>query len=323
MVLILSSPEDITTNKVIDWLRYYKCDYLRISEDDEIQYNNLFLSEIFFDVSFTINSKEYKLSDFQSFWYRRSHFKIFCEKIAGKSRLSKRLNNHFSIEANEIHKLVKSYIEQKSINKYDDIYINKLQALKYALDAKLKVPDTLITNSKKELELFFKKHNGNVITKNYSPGVFIYYKKSVFETFTRMINDDVLNKTPEKFISSMFQENIEKLFEIRVFFLKGSYYASAIFSQNDEKTQIDFRNYNFMKPNRTPPFEINEEYLKKLNKLMKKLNLNSGSIDLLVSKNNEFIFLEVNPIGQFNQVSVPCNYFLEEKVAKQLLKQCK
>ncbi|MPT35513.1 MAG: hypothetical protein E2604_10600 [Flavobacterium sp.] len=58
----------------------------------------------------------------------------------------------------------------------------------------------------------------------------------------------------------------------------------------------------------------------KLKKLMKVLKLNSGSIDMLVSSNNEYVFLEVNPIGQFGQVSKPCNYYLEKQIAKELNK---
>ncbi len=52
---------------------------------------------------------------------------------------------------------------------------------------------------------------------------------------------------------------------------------------------------------------------------MDKLDLNCGSIDMIVNTKNEFIFLEVNPVGQFGMVSEPCNYFLEKKVAEFLL----
>jgi D-alanine-D-alanine ligase-like ATP-grasp enzyme len=53
----------------------------------------------------------------------------------------------------------------------------------------------------------------------------------------------------------------------------------------------------------------------KLKKLMKELQLVSGSFDIIVTKTGEYIFLEVNPIGQFSQVSIPCNYYLEKRIA--------
>jgi len=46
--------------------------------------------------------------------------------------------------------------------------------------------------------------------------------------------------------------------------------------------------------------------------------LNSGSIDILVTPNNEYVFLEVNPVGQFGMVSQPCNYYLEKRIAERL-----
>jgi hypothetical protein len=40
---------------------------------------------------------------------------------------------------------------------------------------------------------------------------------------------------------------------------------------------------------------------------------------MIVTPEKKYIFLEVNPIGQFNQVSIPCNYAIEEKIANYLL----
>ena len=51
---------------------------------------------------------------------------------------------------------------------------------------------------------------------------------------------------------------------------------------------------------------------------MYKLELNSGSIDLILDKKNRFVFLEINPIGQFGMTSFPCNYSIEKEIAKYL-----
>jgi D-alanine-D-alanine ligase-like ATP-grasp enzyme len=57
---------------------------------------------------------------------------------------------------------------------------------------------------------------------------------------------------------------------------------------------------------------------KKIYILMKRLGINSGSIDMVYTKDGRFVFLEVNPVGQFAQVSMPCNYFLEREIAYEL-----
>jgi hypothetical protein len=38
-----------------------------------------------------------------------------------------------------------------------------------------------------------------------------------------------------------------------------------------------------------------------------------------MTKKGEYVFLEVNPIGQFGMVSAPCNYNLEKKIAQYLI----
>lgn len=49
---------------------------------------------------------------------------------------------------------------------------------------------------------------------------------------------------------------------------------------------------------------------------MAKLKMNSGVIDMIVTSLNEYIFLEVNPVGHFGLISYHCNYGIEKKIAK-------
>jgi glutathione synthase/RimK-type ligase-like ATP-grasp enzyme len=93
----------------------------------------------------------------------------------------------------------------------------------------------------------------------------------------------------------------------------------AIFSQLDMQTSIDFRNYNLTKPNRTVPFKLPAHVESKLIQLMSILGQKTGSIDIIVTDEKEFVFLEVNPVGQYGMVSYPCNYELNMKMAEYLV----
>ncbi|STD14031.1 ATP-GRASP peptide maturase, grasp-with-spasm system [Chryseobacterium carnipullorum] len=73
-----------------------------------------------------------------------------------------------------------------------------------------------------------------------------------------------------------------------------------------------------MCPIETVPFKLPESIEKMIDTLMKRISLESGSIDLLYSTDNIFYFLEVNPVGQFDMVSFPCNYHLEKEIALHL-----
>ena len=90
----------------------------------------------------------------------------------------------------------------------------------------------------------------------------------------------------------------------------------AIFSQNDMQTAIDFRQYNSNNPNRNVPFKLPDNLKKSLTKLMCDIGLNTGSIDMIYTKDKEYVFLEVNPVGQFKMTSMPCNYYIERDVAR-------
>ena len=48
---------------------------------------------------------------------------------------------------------------------------------------------------------------------------------------------------------------------------------------------------------------------------MQALGFNTGSIDLILTPQGEYVFLEINPEGQFGMVSHPCNYYLEREMA--------
>lgn len=119
---------------------------------------------------------------------------------------------------------------------------------------------------------------------------------------------------------SLLQQNIDKKYELRIFYLNEKCYSMAIFSQNDEQTKVDFRNYNWDKPNRNVPYTLPNKIKNKLIIFMNSMGLKTGSIDLIVTPKDDYIFLEVNPVGQYGMVSIPCSYNLDYEIAKEITK---
>lgn len=95
----------------------------------------------------------------------------------------------------------------------------------------------------------------------------------------------------------------------------------AIFSQLDTESELDFRDVdvNGAHPNRMVPYQLPNDIGLRIRQLMKRLNLESGSIDMIVDDNDDYYFLEVNPVGQFNFVSEVCNYYIEKDIAFSLI----
>ena len=52
---------------------------------------------------------------------------------------------------------------------------------------------------------------------------------------------------------------------------------------------------------------------------MNSLGLNTGSLDIVFTKDNRFVFLEVNPSGQFGAVSETTNSNIEYEISKFLM----
>ena len=93
----------------------------------------------------------------------------------------------------------------------------------------------------------------------------------------------------------------------------------AIFSQADDQTKVDYRKYNLKTPNRVIPYQLPAEIEHKLALLNERLGLNTGSIDLIVDREGQFYFLEVNPTGQFQDLSESCNLSIDRRIAERLL----
>lgn len=188
------------------------------------------------------------------------------------------------------------------------------------------IPETFLLNKKTNLSKIVEK---GIITKSIFDPILITtktkneHKHPIYMMYTSQIKSEDLKHIPENFFPSLIQKSISKKFEIRTFYLMGDFYSMAIFSQQDNITQQDFRKYNWDKPNRNVPYILPIKLEKKLNNLLIELQLNCASIDIILDEDNNYIFLEVNPTGQFGMVDFPCNYGLHRKVAETLIKQDK
>lgn len=97
--------------------------------------------------------------------------------------------------------------------------------------------------------------------------------------------------------------------------MNGAIYSIAILTQKNEKTAIDYRNYDRIKPNRSVPYLLPKSIRDRLIKFLNQFKLECCSVDMIVSNEDEHYFLEVNPIGQFGNVSFHRNEYLEKEIA--------
>lgn len=321
-VLIMTDQNDLSTCDVIDWLRYYNCKVIVLTEKDTINIISIFEDGEFL---FTIGTSEYHSEQIKSFWYRRGYLNLKHEYNfdLNDNLLSQDTNNCIELfiksESNDIKNYVIYYLLHLSVNISSQFTsrVNKIIVNCEAVKIGLNVPRQIITSSLEELGNFISK-TGRVITKTINNHFSFTENNYIVSSYTEEINKNILSEHNKNFFLSNFQELVQKKFEVRVFYLENVFYSMAIFSQSNKKTLIDFRKYDFVKPNRTVPFLLPDHIKVQLRKLLERFRLNTASIDLIYGEDGKFYFLEINPIGQFGMTSEPCNYYLEKIIANHL-----
>jgi ATP-GRASP peptide maturase of grasp-with-spasm system len=325
MLLILSENDDYTTNDVIDWLSYRKIPFIRINDTSRINFSYLNIGyeqtdwEILVSEEYNTNSALVKSEDITSYWYRRGFINLHTilpkTNDATKNYLNGFLERYVNFNQKELIELMYSTLESKKhIGSCKDNFVTKLHNLQKAKRVGFKIPETMIISSKKEL-IIAKTKFQKLITKGIKSNGFNIDFQSSISCLTQLVEMKDIEGFSDTFAPSIVQKYIEKLFELRVFYLNEKCYSAAIFSQQDEKTKIDFRNYNEENPNRVVPYKLPQTVEGMICDFMKTQDLKSGSIDILVSDKMEYYFLEVNPVGQFKWISKNCNFYLEKEIA--------
>lgn len=319
-VVIQSDSSDRTTDDVITWIHYLTNNIEVVNIWDLCEIIDFKLSiDNDSPVAIRVNEVEFNAND--AYWYRRGKF---VGKAPSKDQYLHNLLLNISTQyINPVVNFLHSKINQFRINKYQDNQIGKLKMLFLAKEHGISVPPTIITNKLTDLKEFLDVHTKIVTKPTENPFLnYTYFAhKYSFSSPTQQLTKSKIESLspPSLFLPSLFQKYIDKKFEIRSFYLKGEFYSMAIFSQSNEKTKIDFRNYDYAHPNRVVPFKLPSFLEKKLNYLMMELELDSGSFDLIYTPEQEFYFLEVNPVGQFQWLSRNCNYYLEKLIASHLI----
>jgi D-alanine-D-alanine ligase-like ATP-grasp enzyme len=67
------------------------------------------------------------------------------------------------------------------------------------------------------------------------------------------------------------------------------------------------------------PITLPADVEEKLDRLFRALDLNTGSVDMIVDEEGEFVFLEINPTGQYSYVSKICNFDIDRLIAEWLI----
>lgn len=302
MIYLLTNSGDSCVTEVQKWLSYFEFKSVRINEN-----------------AFSDYVSSIKTTASSNVFYLRRNFSEAISTRYSEQEKDQKVLKHLSEEANELKSF---FLSQAKYVLGGPGRTSRLENLKIAHSIGMTIPRFYVVSSKHDV-LAIIGHNGfsKYVTKPISYPIKVKFGDSLYSAYTEIMTKEIFELLPEHFFPSLLMKKIEKVFEIRIFFLAGEFYKMAIWSQEDKQTAVDFRRYNFDKPNRTVPFKLPSHVQIRIEKLMECLNLNTGSIDMILDKYGRYVFLEVNPEGQFGMVSTPCNYYLHREIAKKLINE--
>lgn len=319
MILIISSKQDIHLDAVIPHLNVLQVPFIRLNTEDFPQKADIVWKldgEKSDGILQLYGLHEVWLSEITGCWYR----KPFPPKANAKLK-TKQAKDFAEKESNAFLAGLYTYLADRFWINYPPDTVkaaHKQSNLVLASTLGLTVPRTLITTNPEAAKEFFQQCGGNVITKTLSNYAYKDRQKQYHSIFTHKVTpqdmkciDDVV------FAPTQFQEYVEKKVELRITVVGEKIFACEIHSQESEKSKIDWRNYDFENVEHQP-HQLPRPIEDKLLQMLRRLNLNYGAFDFIVTPDNRYVFLELNPNGQYLWIELLTKMPISQTIAELL-----
>lgn len=197
---------------------------------------------------------------------------------------------------------------------------NKLHQLRLAASLGFAIPRTRVTNDPDALLDFYETSTRRLISKKAIPLANWRHGERV-QAYTHPIEPaDILRYQTVRYTPVVFQENIPKLFELRVTVVGDQIFCAAIDSHASHRVATDWRHYLDLGGERmysvhTLPPVVHSRCIQ----LLKSLGLSYGAIDLILTPEGEYFFLEINPGGQWGWIENYTGMPISQAVADLLM----
>ncbi|WP_313381656.1 hypothetical protein [Proteiniphilum saccharofermentans] len=198
------------------------------------------------------------------------------------------------------------------------ITLNKLDALLYAKKAGLKTPETFIINNKKDLIRIIENDEEFIVKPIHFSGYYVV-GDTVFYNLTRRVCLEDVDVLRDRFVPTLLQKKIDKNFEIRVYYLDGQLFPSAVLVEESQQKHDDIKSLFKTDNIHWLPYTFPKHIQDQICNFMNACKLNTGSLDIAKGNDGEFYFIEVNPAGQFMAPSKRCGYNLEKIIGNWLI----
>lgn len=303
---MLADRRDEVTVRVLELLNALGIDFFHIHEEDKICIDRIDAANAEFCIS--VNQEvSFNLARCV-IWNRHSNIlKQGILNTIEDNNITSYLGSFLLNEASIITEFIINSLRRFSLFGWQVCSrVNKLQVVSLAQNLGFNVPQTIVVGNANAIDW-----NVHYVTKSISEIYQIIDEQSMSTNFAYSINLCELGQV-EQFFPSLLQKRVSKVGDVRLFVFRDLFYASLIVSDNGE---LDYRqNYN-LTSTRFLPYEIDKATQAKVYRLLKKLDLDGGSVDFMLDSKGKLWFLEVNPEGQFGFMEYHCGYDIAKQIA--------
>ncbi|ETK30649.1 MvdC/MvdD family ATP grasp protein [Microbispora sp. ATCC PTA-5024] len=191
---------------------------------------------------------------------------------------------------------------------------NKLLHLRRAVELGFTVPDTVIGNDPGDLVPAWRRSGGRLISKalDFRP---FFIDGEVHHVYTTKIERrDLAGRHRVRHCPVILQPNLAKAVELRVTVVGDRVFSAEIDSQSSRLTSQDWRHYEDLGVAYRPhplPAEVEKRCLR----LVGSLGLSYGAVDLILTPDGEYVFLELNVSGQWAFVELRAGLPIGDAIA--------
>ena len=300
-ILILAPETDAHASAVLGHLR-------AIGRDAEVVDLSQFPQQISLEANYDCygarnfslcdSGRKIDLSAVRSAWWRRPQSPIINPAIASDRHRVFAMNECAEALAGLWHALEVFWVNDPAT---DHAAHRKLYQLRIAQEVGLRIPESTITNDPGAARVFIDRRGyRDVIYKSFSAMEDQWRE-------TRLLKEDELSLVDNvSYAPVIFQQYIPAAYDVRLTVIGDQLFPAAIHSQDTDypvDCRMDLENAA------VEPIELPKKVCDKVRALMRRLGLVYGAIDLrLNSDNDEYVFLEINPAGQW--------LFIEERTGQ-------
>lgn len=288
MILIVTNSSDQTADYLWDRLGPREKDWCRLDTDLAAQHIKVTYED---GVSYLcVDDRVVKPIDVTGLWYRRPR-PVNINGVPSKWSKHSQAEWAEALEGVLVQIPFQRWVNHPTANSTAS---HKLEQLVRSRQLGLPVPKTLVTQSSAVLQKFWAENDGNIICKPLAYGYLDADEPLVI--YTSPVSKEHLTTPLLAYCPTMFQERIDKVLDVRICIIDQTVIAVGLRCTDEQK--IDIRRNN-MSDVIHGSLDVPNDISAKLRTLLHSYKLRFGAIDMVIDRNGGWIFLELNPNGQW------------------------